>query len=292
MGLRIFGKTVCTPGATASTGMPQPVTTAQLPRVECSVTAYGLAFSTSGPPSMSYGGGVSCAGGVGEKTVNVVPEVRRVVDGHEHWSVIGGVGLYQGPTPGNPLRVSGSTSFVRGHVYRLLVYGGITVADGKASATTVCSGCAGSAEPPPALRIGGHGRNEPFPPRTVPIKGIPGLSCSVTEVGPVFKLVNLTYVNTYAGSTSCSGTNNIAQRSLTICAQVSNRTSDKTAWYTIDGSCLTQKLTTPRPLYLTTGRTAYLGHGYRIKASATVKYTTTGETITKSATVYGAQAAP
>src|SRR5205085_4860177 len=87
-------------------------------------------------------------------------------------------------------------------------------------------------------------------------------SCSVTEVGPVFEIVNLTYVNTYTGSASCSGTDHIAQRSLTICAQVSNTTSGKTVWYTIDGSCLSQKLTTARPLYLTTGRTAYLGHGH------------------------------
>jgi len=240
---------------------------------------------------MSYGGGVSCAGGVGQKTVNVVPEVRKLVNGHEHWYVIGGIGLYQGPTPANPLRVTGRTTSVAGHVYRLLVYGGVALPDGRTSSMTVCSGCT-AAMPAPTLRIAGYGRNEPFPPRTAPITGIPGLSCSVTEIGSIFKIVNLTYVNDYAGSTSCTGAKNVGQRSLTICAQVSNRTNGKTVWYTITGSCLSQKLTAANPVSLTTGRTAYLGHGYRIKASATISYSTSRGTITGSATVYGAQAAP
>ncbi|MGO9883312.1 MAG: hypothetical protein ACLPV4_09890 [Solirubrobacteraceae bacterium] len=256
------------------------------------MTVYGLAFINGGTPSMSYGGGVSCAGGVGQKTVNVVPEVGKAVNGQQHWYVIGGIGLYQGPTPVNPLRVSGTTSFVAGHVYRLLVYGGVTLPDGRTSSMTICSGCAPSTSPLPTLRVTGYDRNEPFPPRTVPIKGIAGLSCSVTEFGPVFKIVNLTYVDTYAGSTSCFGAKNVGQRTLTICAQVSNRSAGKTAWYTIAGSCLSNKLTATSPVYLTTGRTAYQGHGYRIKASATVKYATSSAAITKSATVYGAEAAP
>ena len=278
--------------AAASAGMPQPSITKQLADVPCSVTVYGLAFTNSGTPSMSYGGGVSCAGGVGEKTVNVVPEVGKAVNGQQHWYVIGGIGLYQGPTPVNPLRVSGTASFVAGHVYRLLVYGGVILPDGRTSSMTICSGCAPSTSPLPTLRVTGYDRNEPFPPRTVPIKGIAGLSCSVTEFGSVFKIVNLTYVNTYAGSTSCVGAKNIGQRSLTICAQVSNRSNGQTAWYTIAGSCLSNKLTASNPVDLTTGRTASQGHGYRIKASATVKYPTSGATITKSATVYGAEAAP
>lgn len=63
---------------------------------------------------------------------------------------------------------------------------------------TICSGCAPSTSPLPRLRVTGYDRNEPFPPRTVPIKGIAGLSCSVTEFGSVLKIVNLTYVNTGA----------------------------------------------------------------------------------------------
>jgi hypothetical protein len=275
------------PGAGGATHMPQPATTKSLPGAPCSVTAYGPAFTTSPTPTMSYGGGVSCAGGVGQKTVNVVPEVRRLINGQAHWYVIGGIGLYQGPTPVNPLRVTGSIGFVTGHVYRLLVYGGVVLPDGRPASTTVCSGCAPSS-PPPTLRIAGYDRNEPVPPRTVPIKGIPGLSCWVTEWGPVFKIVNLTYVNSYSGVTSCSPVPKTVQRSLTICAQVSNRSNHKTVWYTVSGSCLSQKLTTGNPVSLTTGRTAYLGHGYRITASATVR----SGTITKSATVYGGEAAP
>lgn len=277
-------------GALAATAMPRPATTKSLPGVPCSVTAYGLSF-TAATTSMSYGGGVSCAGGVGQKTVDVVPEVRKLVNGQEHWYIIGGVGVYQGPTPVNPLRVSASTGSVPGHVYRLLVYGRVRLPDGRTASTTVCSGCS-SAAPPPTLRIAGYGRNEPVPPRTVSIPGVPGLSCSVTASGPVFTIVNLTYVNTYAGSTSCSGAADTGQRSLTICAQVSNRSSGRTVWYTIGGSCLTAKLTAANPVYLSTGRSAYLGHGYRIKASATVKRSTASGTVTRSATVYGGEAAP
>ena len=189
------GSLLSATAAAASTGMPQPSITKQLVGVPCSVTVYGLAFINGGTPSMSYGGGVSCAGGVGQKTVNVVPEVGKAVNGQQHWYVIGGIGLYQGPTPVNPLRVSGTTSFVAGHVYRLLVYGGVTLPDGRTSSMTICSGCAPSTSPLPTLRVTGYDRNEPFPPRTVPIKGIAGLSCSVTEFGPVFKIVNLTYVD-------------------------------------------------------------------------------------------------
>lgn len=285
--LACVGSVLLATGAEAATQRPQPAKTTSLAGVPCSVTAYGLAFTTSGTPTMSYGGGVSCAGGVGQKTANVVPEVRKFVNGQEHWYVIGGIGLYQGPTPVNPLRVTGSAGFVAGHVYRLLVYGRVVLPDGRTASTTVCSGCSASS-PPPTLRIAGYDRNEPVSPRTVPINGIPGLSCSVTEIGPVFKIVNLTYVNTYSGATSCSGAPKAAQRSLTICAQVSNRSGGKTVWYTISGSCLSQKLTTANPVYLTTARTAYLGHGYRITASATVK----SGTVTQAATAYGGEAAP
>ncbi len=270
--------------------MRAPSTTKQLPNVQCSVSAYGLTPAASGAHSMRYGGGLSCAGGVGQKTVDVVPEVRKLVNGREHWYILGGAGLYQGPTPTNPLRVTGTTALAGGHVYRLLVYGSVVLPHGRTSSTTVCSGCTAST-PTPSLRVAGYGRYEPYPPRTAAVRGLP-VACSVTAIGSIFKIVNLTYVNTYAGRVSCASANDVGERSLTICAQVSNRTNGKIVWYTITGSCLSRKQTATNPVSLATGRTAYLGHGYRIKASATIKYPTPGGTITKAATVYGAEAAP
>ena len=77
--------------ASASSGLPQPSTTRQLPGVPCSVTAYGLAFSGQGKNlSMNYAGGLSCSGGTGQKTIDVVPQVFNVVNGHQLWFSITG----------------------------------------------------------------------------------------------------------------------------------------------------------------------------------------------------------
>ena len=120
--------------ASASGGLPQPSTTRQLPGVPCSVTAYGLAFSGQGKNlSMNYAGGLSCSGGTGQKTIDVVPQVFNVVNGHQLWFSIGAAGLYQGPTPASPLRVSGSASAVASHIYRLVVFARVTMPDGRTS---------------------------------------------------------------------------------------------------------------------------------------------------------------
>ncbi|MGA9856632.1 MAG: hypothetical protein WBQ18_02150 [Solirubrobacteraceae bacterium] len=279
--------------ATAASPTPQPSITTELANVPCSVTTYGLAFTRTGPTSMSYGAGISCAGGVGSKRVNVVPEVRKLVSGRAHWYIIGGIGLYQGPTPANPLRVTGSAAYVPGHVYRLLVYGDVSLPDGRIASKTVCAGCAPSTTPPPRLSIAGYNRNEPFPPRTVTLPRIPGLTCSVTEFGSVFKIVNLTYVNDYGATATCSGAAAATQRTLTVCAQVSNRANGRTAWYTITGSCLSDRATAvTAPMFLTTGRAVYIGHGYRVMAEAAVTYRTASGTSMRSATAYGSEAAP
>ena len=52
-------------------------TTVQAPTKQCSVTAFGpgFAFKPGGHIVMNYGGGTSCQGGVGSKTVTVVEQV-------------------------------------------------------------------------------------------------------------------------------------------------------------------------------------------------------------------------
>ena len=279
--------------ASASGGLPQPSTTKQLPGVPCSVTAYGLAFSGQGKNlSMNDAGGLSCSGGTGQKTIDVVPQVFNVVNGHQLWFSIGAAGLYQGPTPANPLRVSGSASAVASHIYRLVVFARVTMPDGRTSSTTVCSGCSAHAYgPPPTLTISQHDIQMPDRQKSVAMKGLPkGVSCEVFEYGIVFSIVNNSYVMSYAGNTVCSGTT--GQLSTKICTQTSNRSGGKLVWYTVSGSCLSQKLTSADHVYLGTARTAYLGHGYRIMVTGTAKVPKGSQTVTSMTTVYGNEVAP
>ena len=259
---------------------PASPVTKSLAGVPCSVTA---TFTLSaGKGTMTYGGGVSCAGGVGAKTLNVVPQVFNVVNGKPLWFSIGLVGLYQGPTPINPLRLTGTTKYVPSHTYRLLVYGRVTMPDGRSSSTTVCSACTG---PSPQLSIGSTYTYNAQPPTATQVNGVP---CSLGQNGLVFTLVNNSYVMNYGGFSACGGTHP-GKRSLTICAQVVNRINGKDVWFTISGSCLSQGPVPDNPLGARTARTAYLGHGYRITASTTVQYP---GAPTRSATVYSAGAAP
>jgi len=259
---------------------PASPVTKSLAGVPCSVTATFTLNANA--RTMTYGGGVSCAGGVGAKTLNVVPQVFNVVNGKPLWFSIGLVGLYQGPTPINPLRLTGTTRYVRSHTYRLLVYGRVTMPDGRSSSTTVCSACTG---PSPQLSIGSTYTYNAQPPTATQVDGVP---CSLGQNGLVFTLVNNSYVMNYGGFSACGGTNP-GKRSLTICAQVGNRINGKAVWFTITGSCLSQGPVPDNPLAARTARTAYLGHGYRIMASTTVQYP---GAPTRSATVYSTGAAP
>jgi hypothetical protein len=272
---------------TASAVLPQPSTTKQLPGVPCSVTAYGQELTARA--SMTFGGGISCADGVGQKILNVVPQVSKLSHGRRVWFDVSLAGLYQGPTPANPLRLTGNGSFVHGHVYRLLVYGHVRMPDGRQASTTVCSGCAAAATPPPSLSIVGHDPYAPQSPVTVPFKGSP---CVVTETGPEFTVVNGSYVNSYGGRTTCPSTVRGGQVRLTLCAEVTNRVNGKDVWFTISGSCLSASGSASAGTQLYTARTAYLGHGYRIKASATITVPSAGGPKRQVATAYSSEWAP
>jgi hypothetical protein len=103
-------------GATAYTYAPQPPTTKQIRGVPCSVTERGPVFSiVNGSYMMKYGGGVSCAGGVGERTLDVAAQVAKYLHGKNIWFNISLSGLYQGPTGINPLRLSTGRSAYLGH---------------------------------------------------------------------------------------------------------------------------------------------------------------------------------
>ena len=279
--LAFVGSLVLAASASANTSAPKSPVTKSLPGLPCSVTA---TFRLSaGARTMTYGGGVSCAGRAGAKTVDVVPQVYNVVNGKPLWFNIGLVGLYQGPTPVNPVRLTGSTTYVPGHTYRLLVYGQVTMPDGRSSSATACSACTDS----PQLSIGSSHTYDAQPPTATPVDGVP---CSVHQNGLVFTLVNGSYVVNYGAVSGCAV--EAGTRTVIVCAQVVNRVNGKDVWFTISGSCLSQGPAPANPLSVRTARTAYLGHGYRIMASTTVQYPSAHGTLTRSATVYSAPAAP
>ena len=270
--------------AGANTSAPRLPVTRQLPGVPCSVTAIFSLNSESA--TMTYGGGVSCARGMGQKTIDVVPQVLNVVKGKPLWFAIGLAGRYQGPTPISPLRLTDTRSAVPSHTYRLLVYGRVTLPNGRSVATTACSGeCAGS----PELSIASSYRYDAQPPTSA---NVPDVPCSVDQGGLAFTLVNGSYVINYSGFSACGDPGNPGKRSLTICVQVVNRIDTKDVWFTVSGSCLSTGPPGANLTQLSTARTGYLGHAYRIVASTTVRYSSSHGTLTRSRTVYSAAAAP
>jgi hypothetical protein len=264
------------------------IITKPLATVPCSVTASLAVDYRAG--SMTYHGGVSCAGGVGVKTLDVVPQVFRAGPHLRRWRSLSLVGRYQGPTAINPLRLTAGTPAVLGHIYRLLVYARVVIA-GRQTSLTVCAGCAGAptSSSSSTLSIRPVGNYEAEPGTTASVRGTP---CFVSEEGLDFTGVNSTYVVNYGGYTACPGIHPVGQRSLTVCVQVANRINGQTVWFTVNGSCISAGPSTSQGVYLNTARTAFLGHGYRIIATATVRYPTATGMITSSATTHSVAAGP
>jgi hypothetical protein len=233
----------------------------------------------AGTRTMTYGGSIHCTGAAGQKTVDVVPQVSNVIAGKRLWFNITLAGRYQGPTAINPLSLTDSRAYVPSHAYRLLVYGQVKRANGRVVSVTVCSGCAGSA---PALGIT---PSDTFHAKPASMAKLAGTSCTLTQNGLVFTLVNGSYVLDYGAGTGCGG---VAKSTVTLCAQVVNHSSGHAVWFTITGSCKSAGPAFTPFVQASTARTAYLGHGYRIMARATVFQTV----IEQSATVYSGAAAP
>ncbi len=274
-----LGSLVVAAAASAYTYPPHMQATRQLHGLPCSVTA---TFSVDTASStMSYQGGVSCAGGIGQKTIDVVPQVFRIVNLHPLWFNIGGASIYQGPTPVNPLRLSGSRPAVADHLYRLLVYANVTLPDGRQSATTVCANCSG---PAPTVSVSAGHIYAPQAPTTV---NLPRVPCSVTEFGPSFSVVTGGDVMAYQGQVACTG--KMGKISLQIAAQVGGSgPNDRSKHYTITGSSLSASTAGSSALGLNTARTVYTGHPYRVLVTAKV----TNGTTTSSATVFSKTYAP
>jgi hypothetical protein len=254
------------------------------------VTSTLSVSSSSSSSTLTYAGAVSCAGGVGEKTVDVIPQVYNDARGYARWFTLGDGGIYQGPTPLNPLRRSATGAAGRGHVYRILVYGRVTLADRRASSALVCAGCVATLPyymgTLPDLRVSVPGIFD-APQNTAPA---PSTACSVTETGPNFPIVTGMWVMSYSGELNCPP--NVSHQALTICAQTSRLRHGKAAWVTITGSCLSQGPSTLGSLVLSTGRSVYVGHQYRVSASATIRYSIPNGTVTSWATAYSSGSRP
>ena len=276
---RLLRVLVFAPGALLGLAGPAAAAqsvTKQLPGVPCSVTS-SFTFSSSAR-TMNGAGGVSCARGVGQRTLNVVPQVQKVVNGRPLWFNISLAGRYQGPTTVNPLRLSADRQATIDHVYRVLAYGRVSLPDGRTAWATSCSGsCIGS----PELSIRATYRYAPQLPVTVRVGASP---CFLTQVGPEFTLVNGSYVVSYAGRVVCP-TRGI-RKSLDITAEVAGSGVNRGKHFTVTGSRLSAGASTRDPVALDTARTAFMGIGYRTRASAKVTYASrTYSTTVTSATV-------
>jgi hypothetical protein len=121
-------------------GFGYPPVTVHAPAYPCSVTAYGPTFhSRSGGWTQDFGGGTSCAGGVGAKSLTIYDQVLGQ-DGRT-WYTIAGSTFTVGPTGDNPLRMIRNRPAYLGHVYRTAAIAKLVVPNGHAgcSLTNSCS---------------------------------------------------------------------------------------------------------------------------------------------------------
>ncbi len=121
-------------------GFGYPPMTVHAQSYPCSVTAYGPTFhSRSSGWTQDYGGGTSCAGGVGTKMLTIYDQVLSQ-DGHT-WYRISGSKFAAGPTNQNPLRMIRNRPAYLGHVYRTVASAKLVVPNGHAgcSLTNSCS---------------------------------------------------------------------------------------------------------------------------------------------------------
>jgi hypothetical protein len=121
-------------------GFGYPPVTVHAHAYSCSATAHGPTFNTkAGGWNQNYGGGTSCAGGVGSKTLKISDQVLGQ-DGHT-WYTIAGSTFTEGPISGNPLRMIRNRPAYLGHVYRTVVTAKLVVPNGHAgcSMTNTCS---------------------------------------------------------------------------------------------------------------------------------------------------------
>jgi hypothetical protein len=113
----ILVATVFALGAAAANAAKAPSRTVQSMTKQCSVTVSGPSFHVRSKRwTQDYGGGTSCEGGVGTKTLTIYAQVLG--QNGRTWFTISGSRFAAGPTNGSPLRLTRSRSASLGHVYR------------------------------------------------------------------------------------------------------------------------------------------------------------------------------
>jgi hypothetical protein len=121
-------------------GFGYPPVTVHAHGYPCSVTAYGPTFKTySDGWNQFYGGGTSCAAGVGQKTLTIYDQVLGG-DG-QTWFTISRSRFTAGPIRGNPLLMLRNRSAFLGHTYRSVALAKLVVPNGHAgcSLNNTCS---------------------------------------------------------------------------------------------------------------------------------------------------------
>lgn len=102
-------------------GFGYPPVTVQAANWRCSVTAYGPTYGTKpGNWFMHYGGGTSCASGIGLKSLTVYVQTIGTLNGKPHWYTVFGTGLTSGPTTAVHLQRSNTREAYLGHGYRVV----------------------------------------------------------------------------------------------------------------------------------------------------------------------------
>lgn len=100
-----------------------------------------------------------------------------------------------------------------------------------------------------------------YAPVTAQAKGYP---CSVTAYGPTFHSHRSGWTQHYGAGVSCSG--GVGTKMLTTSLQVLGQ--DGHTWHTVSGSTFTAGPVTGNPLRMIRLRPAFLGHAYRVVATA------------------------
>jgi hypothetical protein len=121
-------------------GFGYPPLTVHAPGYPCSVTAYGPTFNFAGGDwTQNYGGGTSCSGGIGVKTLTVSAQVLG--QDSRTWYTIAGSTFTVGPSSGNPLRARRTRAAYLGHGYRTVAKAKLVVPNGHAgcSMNNTCS---------------------------------------------------------------------------------------------------------------------------------------------------------
>lgn len=100
-----------------------------------------------------------------------------------------------------------------------------------------------------------------YPPVTMQANGYP---CSLTAYGTTFHSHHTGWTQDYGGGVSC--TRGVGVKTMTISDQVQGNRGR--TWYTISGSKFTTGPAKGNPLRMIRSRPAFLGHAYRVLATA------------------------